>query len=136
MIDEAVAQGIVETDDLDWKREVPPAKGIASTDFPKDVAAMANSGGGVIVYGIAEVQKAASSRKDIVRLTRGTRARFAAQRLRRLARPSPGSSFIDSAKRGHAPSPSSSLPASMGLISSTGASSSALRFATTRTQCG
>jgi hypothetical protein len=65
MIDEAVAQGIVETDDLDWKREVPPAKGITSTDFPKDVAAMTNSGGGVIACGIAEVQKAASSRKDI-----------------------------------------------------------------------
>jgi Putative DNA-binding domain len=65
MIDEAVTQGVVETDDLDWKREVPPARGLASTDFPKDVAAMANSGGGVIVYGVAEAQKAAISRNDI-----------------------------------------------------------------------
>jgi hypothetical protein len=54
MIDEAVAQGIAETDDLDWKTRLPPTRGLNESDFPKDIAAMANSGGGVIVYGITE----------------------------------------------------------------------------------
>ncbi|AGZ44202.1 transcriptional regulator [Actinoplanes friuliensis DSM 7358] len=35
------------------------------TDFPKDVAAMANSGGGVIVYGVREAQRAATERVDV-----------------------------------------------------------------------
>lgn len=65
MLNEAVAQGVTETDDLDWKSELPPPKGITQTDYPKDIAAMANSGGGVIVYGIDEEQKAATSRLDV-----------------------------------------------------------------------
>lgn len=34
-------------------------------DFPKDVAAMANSGGGIIVFGVRESQKAATERVDV-----------------------------------------------------------------------
>ena len=55
----------METTDLDWKSELPPAKGLPQTDFPKDVAAMANSGGGVIVFGVRESQKAATERVDV-----------------------------------------------------------------------
>ena len=55
---------MVETNDLDWKKHLPPAKGLPQTDFPKDVAAMANSGGGVIVFGVRDVQKAATERVD------------------------------------------------------------------------
>lgn len=65
MVDQAVAEGLLETDDLDWKSEIPPAKGLSQTDFPKDIAAMANSGGGVIVYGIQEQNKAAVGRQDV-----------------------------------------------------------------------
>jgi hypothetical protein len=65
LLDAAVAAGVVETYDLDWKSELPPAKGLPQTDFPKDVAAMANSGGGVIVFGVRESQKAATGRVDI-----------------------------------------------------------------------
>lgn len=65
LLNEAVAAGVVETDGLDWKSELPAAKGIPQTDFPKDVAAMANSGGGVIVYGVREAQKAATERVDV-----------------------------------------------------------------------
>jgi hypothetical protein len=65
LLDAAVAAGVVETDDLDWKSELPPAKGLSQTDFPKDVAAMANSGGGVIVYGVREAEKAATERVDV-----------------------------------------------------------------------
>lgn len=65
LLDAAVARGVKETDDLDWKSELPPAKGISQTDFPKDVAAMANSGGGLIVFGVRESQKAATGRVDV-----------------------------------------------------------------------
>lgn len=65
LLDAAVAASVAETDDLDWKSELPPIKGIPQTDFPKDVAAMANSGGGVIVYGVRESQKAATGRTDV-----------------------------------------------------------------------
>lgn len=64
MLDEAVSAGVAETDDLDWKSELPPTSNLSSTDVPKDIAAMANSGGGVIVYGVVEDQKAATGRKD------------------------------------------------------------------------
>lgn len=56
--------GTAEASDLDWKSKLYPAKGLPPTDFPKDVAAMANSGGGVIVCGVLESQKAATGRVD------------------------------------------------------------------------
>lgn len=65
LLDAAVAAGVTEASDLDWKSELPPAKGLPQTDFPKDVAAMANSGGGVIVFGVHESQKAATERVDV-----------------------------------------------------------------------
>lgn len=64
ILDAAVAAGVSESDDLDWKSELPPTKGLSQTDFPKDVAAMANGAGGVIVYGVHETQKAATRRVD------------------------------------------------------------------------
>ncbi|WP_062316069.1 AlbA family DNA-binding domain-containing protein [Demequina maris] len=65
ILDDAVAAGVAEAADLDWKSELPPAKGLPTTDFPKDVAAMANSGGGIIVFGVREAQKAATERVDV-----------------------------------------------------------------------
>lgn len=64
ILDEAVAAGVVETDDLDWKSELPPVSNLSQTDVPKDIAAMANSGGGLLVYGVEEEQKAATERSD------------------------------------------------------------------------
>jgi len=69
MLDEAVNEGLRETDDLDWKKALPPPRGLPTSEFPKDVAAMANSGGGVIVYGVTETQKAATRRVDVGELT-------------------------------------------------------------------
>ena len=66
LLDAVVAAGVAESNDLDWKSELPPAKGLPQSDFPKDVAAMANSGGGVIVYGVRESQKVATGRVDVV----------------------------------------------------------------------
>lgn len=69
LIEAAVAAHVAETDNLDWKsREMPPAKNLPQTDFPKDVAAMANSGGGIIVYGVAEVEKAATEVVGVAKL--------------------------------------------------------------------
>lgn len=54
-IQEAVAQHLAESDDLDWKSELPPPKDPAKAEeFAKDIAAMANAGGGLIVFGIRE----------------------------------------------------------------------------------
>jgi len=65
LLDAAVAAGVTETSDLDWKSELPPARGLSQSDFPKDVAAMANSGGGLIVFGVREEQKAATERVEV-----------------------------------------------------------------------
>lgn len=65
MLDSAIKAKLEETDDLDWKSELPPLKGLPQTDFPKDVAAMANRGGGVLIYGVTEKQKKATSRVDM-----------------------------------------------------------------------
>lgn len=63
MLDEAVAADVSETDDLHWKWELPPVSNLSQTDVPKDIAAMADSGGGMIVYGVEEEQKAATERR-------------------------------------------------------------------------
>lgn len=55
----AVAAGVVEEAALDWKQELPQRGKIDETT--KDIAAMANSGGGVIVYGVAESSGRAES---------------------------------------------------------------------------
>jgi hypothetical protein len=51
-IERAIAQQVVEYDDLDWKRAVPSKEG--ADELAKDIAAMANSRGGLIVYGVDE----------------------------------------------------------------------------------
>src|SRR5699024_12385778 len=71
ILDDAVSSSVIENDDLDWKSELPPIKNLSQTDVPKDIAAMANAGGGMIVYGVEERQKAATGRKDTGDLTEG-----------------------------------------------------------------
>ncbi|MFC8383238.1 helix-turn-helix domain-containing protein [Nocardia sp. NPDC057272] len=71
MIDDAVRGRIEETSDLDWKSELPAAKAVSQGDFPKDVAAMANSGGGMLVFGVKcePKSKAANERVDVHELS-------------------------------------------------------------------
>lgn len=64
MIDEAIARGLLEADDLDWKAKLPTARDLARSDLSKDIAAMANSGGGMLVFGVIEEDAAASGRVD------------------------------------------------------------------------
>lgn len=54
MIDAAIEQQIEETRDLDYKAKAPNAKAIKVSDIPKDITAMANSGGGVIIFGVTD----------------------------------------------------------------------------------
>jgi hypothetical protein len=54
-IEHAVANSVAEADDLDWKSALPNTDVAESREeFAKDVAALANTRGGVIVFGVAE----------------------------------------------------------------------------------
>ncbi|MET3368440.1 UNVERIFIED_CONTAM: hypothetical protein ABIE34_001680 [Jeotgalibacillus campisalis] len=66
MIEAAVAQQVRESGALDWKG-VLPTKEDSEPDikFAKDVAAMANSGGGMIVFGVAEVRETSAAREIV-----------------------------------------------------------------------
>ncbi len=54
-INQAIAEKVEETADLDWKKDpYNPLKPAWFDEVAKDIAAMANSGGGWIVFGVAE----------------------------------------------------------------------------------
>lgn len=69
MLDEAIAAGIEESDQLDWKADLPPEKALSQSDVIKDLAAFANSGGGLLVFGVTEQQGKATARGDIGEVT-------------------------------------------------------------------
>jgi len=69
MIDDAVTQGIGEDGELDWKKMLPPEKDFRDSDVVKDIAALANAGGGIIVFGVTETDKSADGRHDAGELT-------------------------------------------------------------------
>ncbi|WP_306525447.1 AlbA family DNA-binding domain-containing protein [Rothia mucilaginosa] len=55
LIEKAIEAGLEETSDLDWKKELyNPKKPTWFEEASKDIAAMANSGGGWIVFGVGE----------------------------------------------------------------------------------
>lgn len=57
-IAQAVAEQVAERQDLEWKHSPGPGPGqdkeSAKVELAKDIAAMANSGGGLLVYGVQE----------------------------------------------------------------------------------
>lgn len=69
MIDAAIAARVPENDEIDWKSELPPVKALRAGEFPKDVAAMANGPGGVLVYGVKGDGKVAGHRIGTAELT-------------------------------------------------------------------
>ncbi len=87
MVAQAVDQAVAETTDLDWKSELPPAGGLTNTDYPKDVAALANAGGGVLVYGVTESERAATGRKDTGDLTEAHAAALTAAAVSAISPP-------------------------------------------------
>lgn len=62
LLRDAVKEQLAETDDLDWKRQLPERKGLGAPDseYLKDVVAFANGRGGVLVYGVHEKERAAT----------------------------------------------------------------------------
>jgi hypothetical protein len=50
LLSQAIAEGVAEDEHLDWKRDMPSD----ADEVAKDAAALANSGGGLLVYGVAE----------------------------------------------------------------------------------
>lgn len=66
LLSQAIEARLEETDDLDWKRQLPERKGLgdAESEYLKDVAAFANGRGGVIVYGVSEKNRAAIGRTE------------------------------------------------------------------------
>jgi len=77
MVAQAVEVKMAEAEDLDWKQAFPPPEVDKKWwDAAKDVAAMANTGGGLIVYGVAEQRERADR---IVGVADGPRAQRALQ---------------------------------------------------------
>lgn len=62
LVKEACASHVVESDQLDWKRDLPLPTGAVTheqtramtLELAKDLAAMANSRGGMLVYGVSD----------------------------------------------------------------------------------
>jgi hypothetical protein len=79
LVARAVDEHVRESDDLDWKQALPADVEKKRKEFAKDVAAMANTRGGLIVYGVREEQERAA---QLTPVPTGERER---QRLRALA---------------------------------------------------
>lgn len=62
LVNQAIAEHVQEVADLDWKQSVYSAKNPAWRDeAAKDMAAMANAGGGWIVFGVTDVDDRAAA---------------------------------------------------------------------------
>lgn len=64
MITQAVENDVPESEDLDFKQSLPPKESLVQSDVKKDLAAMANYGGGVIIYGVTDSDSRAGARLD------------------------------------------------------------------------
>lgn len=54
LVDEAVTMSLEERADLDFKASPPSSSALAQSDLAKDIAAMANSGGGMLLFGVRD----------------------------------------------------------------------------------
>lgn len=69
MLDEAIEIKLEESDQIDWKRAAPAEGNLKDSDLVKDIAAFANSGGGMVVFGVAEKEGRATGRVDVGEVT-------------------------------------------------------------------
>lgn len=60
LLDAAVNVDLEEKSDLDFKLTSPSAAKLSQSDLAKDIAAMANSGGGMLLFGIRDSSSRAS----------------------------------------------------------------------------
>jgi hypothetical protein len=60
LIEQLCGTNCPESQTLEFKRELPPASPDGRAELAKDVCALANAGGGDLIYGIAEVKGCAS----------------------------------------------------------------------------
>jgi hypothetical protein len=60
LMDEAVAVSLEEKADLDFKLSPPATGSLMQSDVAKDIAAMANSGGGMLLFGVRDTGSRAS----------------------------------------------------------------------------
>lgn len=61
LLDTAVANGLPEHADLDYKLSPPSSGALMQSDLAKDIAAMANSGGGMLLFGVRDVGSLANA---------------------------------------------------------------------------
>jgi hypothetical protein len=74
LIERACIEGVHERADLDWKIQLPLTAPKSDRELwtrqrlelAKDIAAMANSGGGMIIFGVAETSTAGTSAADTI----------------------------------------------------------------------
>lgn len=69
LLEACVAARVPESASLDWKQKLPFKERGWQDEWAKDVAAMANSGGGCIVYGVAEESRDDGGAKVAMRMT-------------------------------------------------------------------
>lgn len=95
LIAQAVDARVSEQTDLDWKRERYDSKPDWHEEFAKDIAAMANSGGGLIVLGVNEdrATSKATSFADAVDLNDAEERMFRSTIYSRVSPPVAGVSF-------------------------------------------
>lgn len=66
MMQAAIDQQVTEKGDLDWKEKLPDSRNPkGSEEFAKDVAAMVNGGGGMMVYGMAENRESSAAERIV-----------------------------------------------------------------------
>ncbi|MET8182365.1 ATP-binding protein [Streptomyces sp. NPDC005336] len=55
MVKKAADDNLAESDDLDWKEQLPqPPRNGRFNELAKDVAAMANTRGGLLIFGVTD----------------------------------------------------------------------------------
>ncbi|MEU1607482.1 AlbA family DNA-binding domain-containing protein [Micromonospora matsumotoense] len=95
LIEAAVEQGVIETESLDWKQVLPSSDEKQLEEFAKDVAAMANTRGGLIVYGVAEQRgKGSASVIADVDASEGSQRRLRQIAAKRVEQPVAGIDFV------------------------------------------
>lgn len=116
-IEQLVERQVPEDTALDWKRAVPVGDAQALDEFAKDVAALANSGGGCLVFGVAEQRgRGTAAAISPVDVSEGVQQRLraaAASRIRPLVGASTSQSCEPTRPTLLACSWSRSLPAQM-----------------------